>query len=238
MDDTQPERMPILARGEHWIVVGKRSGLVVHHSDEHRHEAVAALQLLRDQLGCWVQPVHRLDRGTSGCLLFALRPEAVAPLSDALRLGQKRYVALVRGMVANDEPITVDKPMVSSKGHLQDARTRCVPIAGSPDPRCSLVVAYPETGRFHQVRRHLRDLSHPVLGDSTHGDTRENRTWRETWGLHRLALHCLSMDLALPDGPLAVTCPVPEDLRGILLRMPWWDRALERVPELEATWPT
>lgn len=229
--------LPILARGDDWVVVGKPSGLVVHHSATHRHEAHAALQLVRDQLGARVHPVHRLDRGTSGCLLFALDPERVAPLAEALRAGRKRYVALVRGHVRTRDPVVVTHPMTDTRGYVQDARTRCVPIVGSADPRCSLVEAWPETGRFHQVRRHLRDLSHPVLGDSTHGDTRENRTWREKWGLGRLALHCLSLELDLADGPRRAVCPLPPDLGGVLKRLPWWDQAVAAVADLSLPWP-
>lgn len=226
----------MLARGEDWVVVGKPSGLVVHRSDMG-NERRAALQLVRNQIGQYVHPVHRIDRGTSGCLLFALRTEAIAPLVEVLRAGTKQYIALVRGNIQTRDPITLERPMTSSRGQLQDACTTMVPIAGSPDPRCSLVLATPETGRYHQVRRHVRDLSHPVLGDSTHGDTRENRVWRETWGLNRLALHCLSLELAVPEGKLRIVCPVPDDLRGILRQMPWWAEAVAQLPDLAQTWP-
>jgi len=213
------------------VVVAKPSGVVVHRSEMGR-EAEPLLQRVRDALGCWVHPVHRLDRGTSGCLLFALRREALPGLVEALRAGEKRYLALVRGHVRSLEPVTVDRPMKSSRGILQDARTHLAPVAGSAEPRASLVLARPETGRFHQIRRHLRDLSHPVLGDTTHGDTRVNRAWREEFGLHRLALHCASLDLPLPEGPLRVVCPIPDDLGHVLRRMPWWEEARRALPEL------
>lgn len=224
----QPE---ILARSEDWVVVAKPSGVVVHRSEMGRERA-PLLQQVRDMVGQWVHPVHRLDRGTSGCLLFALRREALPGLVEALRAGEKRYLALVRGHVRSREPVLVDRPVKSSRGVLQEARTRLVPVAGSVEPRASLVLAQPETGRFHQIRRHLRDLSHPVLGDSTHGDTRVNRAWREGWGLHRLALHCSALDLPLSEGRIRVVCPLPDDLGAVLRRMPWWDEACEALPDL------
>jgi tRNA pseudouridine65 synthase len=94
------------------------------------------------------------------------------------------------------------------------------------------VLAEPETGRWHQVRRHLRDVSHPILGDSTHGDTRVNRWWRETYGLRRLGLHCFSLDLALDGETIAATCPAPADLVHIWERLPWWNQALAELPGL------
>lgn len=214
------------------MIVGKPSGLVVHRS-EMGNERIAALQLVRDQLGRRVHPVHRLDRGTSGCLLFALRPELIGPLSEALRAGRKRYVALVRGHIASREPVTVDNPIKGSGGRLQEARTVLQAIASSREPRCSLVLAEPVTGRFHQIRRHIRDLSHPVLGDSTHGDTRENRRWREEYGLRRLALHCFSLEIEVPEGVARAVCPIPPDLGQVLERMPWWEEAQAALPELQ-----
>lgn len=213
------------------MVVAKPSGVVVHRSEMGR-EAEPLLQQVRDVLGQWVHPVHRLDRGTSGCVLFALSREALPGLVEALRAGEKTYLALVRGHVRSAEPVTVDRPMKGTRGNLQEARTHLVPVAGGPEPRASLVLARPETGRFHQIRRHLRDLSHPILGDSTHGDTRVNRAWREEHGLHRLALHCAALDLPLPEGRARVVCPMPEDLLGVLRRMPWWGDAQGRLPDL------
>lgn len=238
-----PERsgLYVLAQTDDWAVVAKPSGMLVHHNErsrEHGERGPVALQAARDLLGRHVHPVHRLDRPTSGCLLFAFSPEGVAALSDALREGDKQYVALVRGHIASDDPVTVDNPMKDSRGRVKEARTWFRRVAGSDDPRCSLVLARPQTGRFHQVRRHIRDLSHPVIGDTTHGDSKVNRWWREAYGLHRLALHCLSLDLPLPTGRLQVSCPVPDDLGATLRRMPWWEDAVTALPTLDEAPPT
>jgi tRNA pseudouridine65 synthase len=223
--------LEVLARDERWAVVAKPTGWPIHRSAMVR-ERDTVIRLARRQFGDGVSPVHRLDRATSGCLLLSLDPAWTSTLQAALSAGTKRYVAFVRGEIATREPIVVDTPMKDPDGVVQEARTRATPHASSADPRCSLVLAEPETGRWHQVRRHLRDLSHPVLGDSTHGDTRVNRWWREERGLRRLGLHCLSLSLAPPGATIDVTCPVPEDLLSVWRALPWWEEALIRLPEL------
>jgi len=237
----------LLAEGDGWVVVAKPPGLLVHRNERDPNGDVA-LQRLRDQLRRRVYAIHRLDRPTSGCLLFATRRERAAELQAALTApeARKTYVALVRGALQPDE-IVVDTPMKLdsrdaragrprdaveagvSPASYQDARTHLRVIARSDDPRCSLVLARPETGRFHQVRRHLRDLSHPVLADSKHGDSRVNRAWRER-GLHRLALHCLSLDL--PAAGIHATCPLFEDHAAVLRALPFWEAAVAAVPAL------
>lgn len=180
------------------------------------------VQRLRDQLGQRIWLAHRLDRATSGCLVIALDPERVAPLADALSAGRKTYVALVRGQVRESE-FQVDRPLKDERGRMKDALTDFSVLACSAEPRCSLVEARPKTGRTHQIRRHLVGLSHPILGDSKHGDTRENRRWREQWSLPRLALHCRSIAFQPFDNPVKVVAPLPEDLRALFRQMPWWN---------------
>lgn len=215
--------LPVLASGTDWVVVDKPPGLLVHRQQPGHEEA--AVQLLRDQLGRHVWPVHRLDRATSGGLLFALHRDAVDPLHRALGVGRKRYLAHVRGDVAWTGPVEVDAPLeVDGKEH--EARTTLLRLAGAPDPRSSLVLAEPHTGRYHQVRRHLARLSHPVLGDAKHGDTRVNQWWRDHQGLPRLALHCWQIEALLPDGTaLRVQAPVPADLERLWRAQPWWPDA-------------
>ncbi|MEZ4235584.1 MAG: pseudouridine synthase [Myxococcota bacterium] len=116
------------------------------------------------------------------------------------------------------------------RGGTKPAVTVFAPIASCAEPRCSLVLAMLLTGRTHQIRRHLRDLSHPVLGDARHGDTRVNRDWRAR-GLHRLALHCLSLDTEGPTGPIAARAPLPPELASVCAALPWWPAALAALPE-------
>jgi tRNA pseudouridine65 synthase len=224
--------LPIVAQGESWVVINKPSGLLVHRTALCT-DRIAAVQLLRRQLDREVHPVHRLDRPTSGCLLFALRRDAVHGLGQALAAGNKRYIALVRGNIPTRTPYVVERALKDDNGRMKEATTELTPIASCAEPRCSVVLARPTTGRYHQVRRHIRGLDHPILGDSAHGDTRCNRVWRESHGLHRLALHCLTMELPLADGTvLSATAPLTDDLRPILRGLPLWAEAVERVPEL------
>jgi tRNA pseudouridine65 synthase len=225
----------VIAEGDGWLVVSKPSGLAIHRS-ALVHERDTVVRRLR-RMGRDADPVHRLDRPTSGCLLLSTDPARTGALHAAHVAGHKRYVAFVRGLVATFEPVLFDKPMADSQGVVKEAQTLLSPVAGSADPRCTVVLATPITGRFHQIRRHLRDLSHPVLGDSTHGDTRVNRWWREQYGLERLALHCLSLSFAGPQGPVEVACPLPPELLAIGRRLPFWPDVRRAIPEIDPEAP-
>ena len=180
-------------------------------------------------------PIHRLDFQASGCLLFAKKQAWAGPLHEALRQGQKTYIAFVRGHYKYDEPITVDTPMKDSKGILRDAESQVECIGRSHEPRCSLLRVHPNTGRFHQVRRHVRDLHHPCIGDSEHGDTKINRWWRENSAAKRLGLHCLHMTLPLSDGSsIQVTSPLYQDHYEVFSEMPWWTDAVQHEPALNS----
>lgn len=222
----------VLAQTDTWAVVAKPPGMAVHRS-KMVNERDTVMRAVRRQFDGPVAPVHRLDRPTSGCLLLTLDPSATPILQAALAAGTKQYLALVRGHRPDPSEVCVDRPMKDSAGVLRNAETWIRPVGTSADPRCSLLLARPSTGRFHQVRRHCRDLDHPVLGDSKHGDTKINRWWREHYGLPRLGLHCLSLQLA-PEGlpPIDVTCPVPFDLLTVFEQLPWFDDAVAAVPHL------
>lgn len=212
-----PAPPALLYRDEYLAVVAKPSGMLVHRGwgdDEH-----VALTLVRDALGAHLFPVHRLDRGTSGALVFALSVTAAGALHRAFEAGEvdKRYLALVRG-VAPAEGF-VDHPIPRREGGPRvEARTAFRLVGASPVERCSLVEARPETGRLHQVRRHLKHAGHPVLGDANYGKGALNRHYRAAFGLGRLALHAASMAFAHPvtGAPLRVEAPVPPDLAGPL----------------------
>ena len=227
----------ILARSTAWAVVAKPAGLPVHRS-KMVNVRDTVMRAIRHQLPEQAAPVHRLDRPTSGCLLISLDPAATPRLQAALAAGDKRYLAFVRGFREDPAEVRVDRPMKDAQGVLRDAITLIRPVGTSRDPRCSLFLARPLTGRFHQVRRHCRDLDHPVLGDSKHGDTKVNRWWRDEHALPRLGLHCLSLHLE-PEGlePIRVSCPVPLDLLAVFERMPWFEAACAEVPEMRPSVP-
>jgi tRNA pseudouridine65 synthase len=174
---------------------------------------------VRDALGQHVHLVHRLDRGTSGVIVIARTPAIAAALGVALadRRTQKCYLALVRGKPP-DEGI-IDSPVPRSEdGERVPAVTRYKTIARSTIARCSLVEARPETGRFHQIRRHLKHLGHPLIGDVNYGSGALNREYRAAHGLHRLALHAFRVELDHPvtGERLSVVAPVPDDLGRVL----------------------
>lgn len=215
-------------------MVYKPAGLPVHRSKlVRRGPTLVALagQVLEQR----ADPVHRLDQPVSGCLLMSLDRTATAGLQQALSEGRKQYVVMVRGNIPTREPHVVDRPL-KVDGAVKDSETWLRPLASSREPRCSLVLAEPRTGRFHQIRRHVRGLDHPVLGDTMHGDTRENRRWREEHGLPRLAMHCLRLSLPNPEEPsgpgIDVVAPLPDDLRELFQRMPWWPEAVAALPAL------
>ena len=222
--------LTILYRDEHLVAIDKPAGLLVHRTQLAADEQQAAVQLLRDQLGQPVWPVHRLDRGTSGVLLFALSAEIASLLGPMFEAGvpDKRYLALVRGWPGDDEglidhPLARDPELPSTGQPMLDAQTRwrCrarieLPVATAarhPTTRVALLDLWPSQGRRHQIRRHLKHIAHPIIGDATHGKGPLNRVLAAHLGLQRLWLH--AAELALPHPvthePLRITAePGPE----------------------------
>ncbi len=212
--------MPLLHRDEHLAAFAKPSGLLTHRGWDN--DSVVAMTVARDALGQHVYPVHRLDRPTSGVLLFALDPAtaaAVQALFDAQAI-EKTYVALVRdvapasGRVDHPIPRREDGPKVP-------AATSFRLLGASPVERCSLVEAHPETGRLHQVRRHLRHAGHPVIGDVNYGNGALNRHYRAQWSLTRLALHASRIQLPHPVTGVALDliAELPRDLLEPLAKL-------------------
>ena len=195
------------------VVANKPSGLLVHRGWAADDDV--ALFRVRDMLGAQVHPVHRLDRGTSGALLFARTREAAATLGRALEAGrvEKHYLALVRGTPPDEGVIDHAIPR-SEGGERVAAVTRFRLLARSPVDRCSLVLAQPETGRLHQIRRHFHHISHPIVGDVNYGSGAINRHYRAFYGLHRLALHASSLAFDHPTTGvrIAVSAPLSDDL--------------------------
>lgn len=206
---------------EHVVVANKPSGLLVHRGWADDDDV--ALFRVRDALGgAHVHPIHRLDRGTSGALLFARSREAAATLSKSFEEGRvdKAYLALVRGEPPAEG--VVDYPIPRSEdGPRVPAVTRFRLVLRSPVERCSLVLALPETGRLHQIRRHLRHLSHPLIGDVTYGSGPINRHYRANYDLHRLGLHATRLGFEHPvtGARVDVEAPIPEDLASPLARL-------------------
>ncbi|MBI5547709.1 MAG: pseudouridylate synthase [Deltaproteobacteria bacterium] len=209
------EPLPLLWCDEDLVVVDKPSGMLVHRGWDR--DPVVAMTAVRDQLGRHVFPVHRLDRGTSGVLAFALSSEMAAPLHRQFEEGavRKVYLALVRGVPP--EQGVIDHPVPrAEEGPKVEAVTEYRRLFAGE--RFSLVEAMPRTGRLHQIRRHLKHLGHPLVGDVNYGRGEINRLFRERYGLRRLALHARSLELGHPrtGERLRFQAPVPADLCGAL----------------------
>jgi tRNA pseudouridine65 synthase len=210
--------LPILHRDDLLLAVNKPSGLAVHRGAAR--DRIVALQLVRDLVGRHVHAVHRLDRATSGALLFALDPGTARRMQEKLAAGEveKRYLALVRGIPPEEG--VIDHPVPRAPGGPRvDAVTAFRRLAIFE--RYALVEACPRTGRTHQIRRHFKHLSHPLIGDVHYGKGEHNRLFRERFGLHRLALHALELTFDHPETceRLRIAAPLPEDLAGPLRAM-------------------
>jgi len=210
--------LELLFRDDRFAAFAKPSGLLVHRG--WGDDPIVALDLAREALGVRVHPVHRLDRSTSGVLLFALDPESAAAMGKLFEQGlvEKRYLALVRGVPA--ESLVVDHPVPKAEtGPRVNAVTELRRL-GVTAPlelearRFALVEARPRTGRLHQIRRHLKHAGHPIVGDVNYGKGDINRFFRERYGLARLALHAASMSFLDPFGPSrrTIEAALPEDL--------------------------
>ena len=198
-----------------WLLaVDKPPGLLVHRTEQARGERDVVLQRLRDQIGQFVYPVHRLDRPTSGVLIFGLSGEAAGALHEALTAesAKKEYLALARGFPG--EGWTCARPLTG-----RPARTTFRHLAQWG--RSAFLHARLHSGRRHQVRRHLHHIAHQILGDTQYGKGRINRFLRETYGMPRLCLHAWRLSLEHPEGGrLELEAPFPADLEAFFLRLP------------------
>jgi tRNA pseudouridine65 synthase len=223
-------RLSILYRDDYLAFIDKPPGLLVHRTGLDAGETVFALQLLRDQIGQPVWPVHRLDKGTSGVLLFALDARMARDLGVAFQENTgiaKRYQAVVRGWPSEsgeiDHPLRrLPDDMRHEREEWQAAQTRYrtlqrfdlpLPQGGFERTRCALVELQPLTGRRHQLRRHMKHIAHPIIGDATHGKGPLNRSLAQRLGQQRLWLHALRMELTHPvtGAALAVEAPASPD---------------------------
>jgi tRNA pseudouridine65 synthase len=238
-----PEVLPILYRDEHIVVIDKPPGLLVHRSEIDRHETRFAIQILRDQIGQYVWPAHRLDRGTSGVLLFGLSKEMASQLGRQFEAGtvKKHYLAIVRGYPpasgSIDHALTRQRDAYEFQGERSSTEAQAalthfrklaeielpVLVDRYPSSRYALLTLEPVTGRRHQIRRHLKHIAHPIIGDATYGKGRHNRYFAEQLGCHRLLLACIELAFDHPiDGRrLNVKAPVSGEFAATLARFDW-----------------
>ncbi|WP_076585604.1 tRNA pseudouridine(65) synthase TruC [Vibrio ostreicida] len=235
--------LDIIFQDNYFVAVNKPAGMLVHRSWLDRHETQFVMQTLRDQIGQHVFPLHRLDKPTSGVLIFALSSDVAAQAMPMFANHQmkKTYHAIVRGWI--EEPGRLDYGLkveldkiadkhASQEKEIQEAVTEYSPLAKVevphstgqfPTTRYSLVELQPLTGRKHQLRRHMAHLRHPIVGDTTHGDGKHNRLFREVYAAHRLLLHASSLEFIHPYSKetLKINASVDETWRNLIKEFAW-----------------
>lgn len=238
------DQLDIIYRDEFLIAVNKPSGLLVHRSMIDRHETRFAMQILRDQIGQLVFPVHRLDKPTSGVLLFALSAEVAALMGNIFLSHQTRktYIAVVRGIAP--EHLLLEYPLAEEQDKYTDKKARPpepkvaiteifrlaettlpIQIDKYPTSRYSLVKCIPYTGRKHQIRRHLKHISHPIVGDAKHGKGNHNRFFAQHLAANRLLLAATEMSLPHPvdHHTLCIQAPLDNCMTQLLAKFGWLD---------------
>ncbi|PMR69235.1 pseudouridine synthase [Halomonas heilongjiangensis] len=231
--------LTILHQDDHLVVVHKPAGLLVHRTALARGERAFLLQRLRDQLGRRVYPVHRLDRPTSGIMVFALSPEIATPLAEAFaeRRVAKRYLAVVRGLGPEHE--WLDYPLREEDGSRPKAEMPAlaaltevrrldsvelpVQVDRYPRSRYSLMEARPRTGRRHQIRRHLSHRGYPIIGDAKHGKGNHNRFFAERLDSPRLLLAAvgLAFDHPVEEHRLELSGALDAGMTALFRRFGW-----------------
>lgn len=219
--------LEILYQDAHLVAINKPHGLLVHQSPIARDAEEFALQLLRDQLDQTVYPSHRLDRKTSGVLLFALDKESDRIMQQMFqnRQVEKKYLAIVRGFAPSEK--TIDYALKNENEILQDAVTHFktleqyqidVPFGKHATSRYSLVEAMPETGRMHQLRKHFAHILHPIIGDRPHGCNKQNKFWLEKFQMNTMLLHASELSFIHPysNEKMVIKADLSDEFKRVL----------------------
>lgn len=228
--------LSVLFEDDDYIAINKPSGLLVHKTKIAKDDNPQfALQLLRDQIGQKVFPLHRIDRPTSGVLLFSKSATAATLFQSQFTAKEieKSYLAVVRGYMPEEHAL-IDHPLKKElTGDLQEAKTEYwkmaeveIPVASSAkytSSRYSLVRLYPHTGRMHQLRRHMAHSRNYIIGDTTHGQNKQNTFFRENYQLNNLLLHAWKIGFVHPmhHKKVEITAPLPAHFSDILETFGW-----------------
>ncbi|PIE41538.1 MAG: hypothetical protein CSA49_02995 [Gammaproteobacteria bacterium] len=241
-----PVYLPVVFEDEHYIAIHKPSGLLVHRSPIDKRETQFAMQLLRDQIGQQVFPAHRLDKPTSGILLFAKSLDALRAISTQFENNEvgKEYHALVRGFPPDE--LTINHPVKTRKDKY-DKKTLQAPKAALTQlttlatctlnvkierydtSRYALVRLTPKTGRRHQLRYHMKHIAHPIIGDATYGKGIQNRYFQQHYNSHRLLLAATRLSFYHPYLHKNITLnePVADDFKLLIRQLPFNDNPLD-----------
>lgn len=219
--------LEIIYQDDSLIAINKPHGLLVHRSKIADDAKEFALQMLRDQIGRHVNPVHRLDRKTGGVLLFAFDKEMEIAMQKQFQEGlvDKHYLAIVRGYTPAE--MEIDYPLAKENGTIQDAQTSFVTLQHAEIPlaigkhhtsRYSLVDANPKTGRMHQLRKHFAHIFHPIIGDRPHGCNKQNRYFKEELQMNTMMLHASSLSFNHPitSQKITITAEVQAEFKRVM----------------------
>ncbi|MEN8169751.1 MAG: pseudouridine synthase [Pseudomonadota bacterium] len=223
----------ILYHDDNYVAVDKPPGMLVHRSWIAEENEVFLLQTLRDQIGQRVYPVHRLDRPTSGVILFALSSEAARKMCGVFeqREIKKEYLAIVRGYTderghidypLREEPHKPEQQAITDYQRLATVELP-IPVGRYNTARYSLVRVTPVTGRMRQIRKHFHHIFHPLIGDTSHGEGRHNRLFREQFDCQRLLLHAQRLTLPHPESRtlLTIEAPLPAEFVRLFAVFDW-----------------
>lgn len=244
--------LEILYQDDYLVAINKPAGLLVHRTKIDRHETRFAVQLLRDQFGKMVYPVHRLDKPTSGVLLFALDPEMARNMMEVFvsKAVEKHYLAIVRGYTPesaiidyplreqldkmSDKKAVQDKLAQNAVTHYQCLATVELPFAVGRYESCrySLLKLNPKTGRKHQLRRHMKHIFHPIVGDTSHGDGKHNDFFRQQFDCHRLLLTAVELQFQHPltQEKLEIKAPLDDGFNDVMTKLGWnYDKKIVQI---------
>ncbi|MCF6360103.1 MAG: pseudouridine synthase [Cyclobacteriaceae bacterium] len=215
----------IIYQDEHLVAINKSHGLLVHRTKIANDADVFALQLLRDKINQKVYPAHRIDRKTSGVLLFVKSKEALSELREAFnsRTIIKKYVAIVRGHL---DKVGIIDYALTENDKTQEAVTKYqvlqefelpLPTGKFNTSRYSLIELHPQTGRFHQLRKHMAHIFHPIIGDRPHGCNKQNRLWKERFGMTTMLLHAKQLRFDFRGSTINIEADLSPQFRKALL---------------------
>lgn len=230
--------LEIIYQDDSIVIINKPHGLLVHRSKIATNTDVYALQILRDQINNKVYPVHRLDRKTSGLLIFALSNEVNKLMQQqfANNAVVKKYMSIVRGFTPETQ--VIDYELTNEKGKTQSAITQYTTIKTTEIPvpygkfntsRYSLIEIQPQTGRFHQIRKHMAHVRHPIIGDRPHGCNKQNKLFKEKWDMNTMMLHASSIEFVHPvtNQQLKVAAPYQLEFQRTLKLLQFSDESRE-----------
>ncbi|MFW5759871.1 MAG: pseudouridine synthase [Cyclobacteriaceae bacterium] len=224
--------LSILYHDPYYVAINKPPGMLVHRTAIAKDANEFALQTLRDQLGQQVSPVHRIDRKTSGVVLFALHQQAHVKAQAIWQENriEKLYLAISRGITPAQG--IIDHPLINERGKSQTAITHFQQIATAEIAKCpgqdttssySLLLVKPETGRMHQIRKHLKHIRHPIIADRPYGCNKQNRLFKNRWHMSTMMLHALKLSFVHPftEKSITIEAPLLPDFKKTMEIMNW-----------------